>query len=285
MSFLKKVKSVKENNIDIADVELSYNEREYNYFLNLFNIKKNREPKRLQGRYAGFCPRLNYFLSKESTVEHDSLSSTLFKEIGNTVERVLIDGLMNNNKLLASNFKLDDFNNEDLNIGGIIDFIYKDNEHQITIGECKTIKDLESFKTNKQYIAQALLYSAITGIDKVNLFLVSRKVIEKFEQPIAMEIIPLNTSYDSLLEIMINVFFSQECIRNNYLPARFSEFRKTIECKHCPFIEQCYNTKIEMTEELEELHYNLMVNATDKAQQFLHYNKRQERLNKFLTLI
>lgn len=279
MSFLTKLNTPVLPNTNKSS---NYEEMEYNYLLDLnSDIITKQKRERLLASYAGFCARKNYYLAQSSVEDTDNLSSKLYKNIGLAIEDTISKGLINNNKLIAFQHKLE-ITDQCLNIGGVIDYVYLDNANNITIGECKSVKELSSEKGKGYTVTlahkvQSLIYSAYTGIDNVNLIVVSRKVIESFQQPVAMGIFNLDTSYEELLKVMTTAYYSQLCIDNNIIPIKDSTFRKTIECKYCPFLDICSTSE----DKLE--HSDILEEADELAKVFL--SNRNERFNTFKKLL
>lgn len=214
---------------------------------------------------SAYCSRYNA-LSLDTEVNNDSEPSlALYASLGNCIESFVSDALLKSNRLIDTQFKPklhpDD---PEIKLSGIIDILYKNELNQLAILEVKSTSRIASqdklyhkkdgtlgkSKTTGiieqgpsiAHRTQAEIYAALTGILDVSILYISRNVIENYGDGIAHHIYKVDTSYQNMFNTVLELYYAQLCNTNKIIPSRPLGFRKSVECKYCDLLNDCWST-------------------------------------------
>lgn len=212
----------------------------------------------LYGASAAWCPRQNFFLTKDWDFgSTDSPSSNLYMSIGNGIEDAICDGLTRKGRLLFNNLYLPPM---DPKVSGKIDIVYIDQDDQIAIGEIKSCGTLPS-KPKESHLTQLLTYAAVGGYDRCNLIYVSRNVADQHGN-ILLRVFNIKIDDDTMLDILERVCLSQKVRDENWMPNPPATFTKAT-CFYCQFKDVCWGDKQHLLRQFETL------SSADYAQKLL----------------
>jgi len=195
----------------------------------------------LYGSDAGLCPRKNVFYSQNVWYPFFMQPSTrTYMAIGVALENLLGEALKEHGRLLAANPYLVEM--PEVKIRGKIDFIILDHQDEVALVEVKSCGDLP-LSPNPQHLAQIEMYCAVSGVHKAYLTYISRKVQDQahWGPDIAIRTFPIDCSEAALTHRLFIAVFSQLCIEAASLPNIPASFRKTLECRYCPFLDFCWS--------------------------------------------
>jgi len=233
--------------------------------------------KRPYASSVGYCPRQNFLFSKpQKQLNHFSAPNAIYMGIGNGVEEFLYRRFEENDKALASNIYLPDLRPEwnEIDIGGKIDIVGLDHNDEIAIWEVKTCGKLP-VEPKLSHLRQVQVYSIFGGFNRANLIYFSRDVIEWPNTELQVRNFVIDTSYEALFPVTKQVFYTFEALALGILPNQAGGFRKSSECKYCPFKDECHSFHFEMVYETldEDGHNELWAIAEKKANSFWDFRE------------
>jgi hypothetical protein len=203
------------------------------WFTQLLENEKPKVASRpyLYGSDAGFCARRNVFLQKNDSIDAMVNSAGRgYMAIGVAFENLLSDALLRNRRLLAQGMRIVEM--PELKISGKMDLLVLDPDSKLALLEVKTCGDLP-VEPKPDHHAQVKTYAAVTGIDRVHLVYMSRKLQPL--QPIPLRVFPIDVSYDSMHSVLTTACLSQRCVSIGKVPPVPDSFRKHTECHWCEF--------------------------------------------------
>jgi len=160
----------------------------------------------------------------------------LYQGIGNGVETELVAAAERKGILLGTQVKLP--TPRGIDIGGFIDLIAIGSDGSPVLFEIKTCTNLPT-KIKPEHAAQAATYWLFSGMDRVEVVYVSRKV-QNFPDPTPLIKTFLfdPTEYGNEIN---NVFVTLETFNASKPPQRQPHFSKNRECMFCDFAVRCWN--------------------------------------------
>jgi len=187
--------------------------------------------KHFYGATAAFCPRQNFLMFRDwPNAKNTSSTSSLYMNIGNGIEAALVNALVRNDKLFATNIYIPKVEPK---ISGKVDLVYIDNLGRLTLGEVKSCGKLP-YEPKFGHLWQTYCYSAVTGIQNVNIIYVSRNVLGE-NMKIAMRVFPVEID-ERILKLVFNkVMIAKTAIDGEWIPPIPADFRKSYECGFCMF--------------------------------------------------
>jgi glutaredoxin len=253
----------------------------------LYGIKKTYIDKKRDyatGKNAGYCPRMAYLNSKmENEVTLEALP-LVTASMGKAYEDIMLKSLQEQGTLFGYDLTLNNntFPVPHLNFYGTIDAVVKDDNEKLFVVDFKTKNSVDDdTKATPADIAQLSSYCALTGLPGSLIYL-SRKVNESYNT-IGYKVVQLDIDYKHILHIM---FFSSLCIRNNILPPKPKNFKKTVHCSYCSFLPFCYedkeipfaynNVTKEAYEESEKYAIDYFTNIDEHRERFINKVKSNE---------
>lgn len=194
----------------------------------------------LYGSDAGLCPRKNVFYSQNDSVPFQMQPSTrTYMAVGVALENLLAEGLTEKGRLVTQNPYLVAI--PEAKVRGKIDLVVFDHEDELALIEVKSCGDLPN-QPSSQHLAQIQTYCAISGIHRGWLTYISRKVQDQtaWGPNIAIRTFKVDVSEEALKGRLFTIIFSDLCIKSSKLPKVNATFRKTEECRYCPFLDFCW---------------------------------------------
>ena len=194
----------------------------------------------LYGSDAGLCARKNVFYSRNSWSPFNMQPSTrTYMAIGVALENLLAEGLKEKGKLIAQNPYLVAM--PEVKIRGKIDLVIFDSEDELALVEVKSCGELPS-APNPQHLAQIQLYCAVSGVHRAWLTYISRKVQDQnaWGPNISIRSFRVDTGEIPLTYRLYVALLSNLAISKGKLPLPPAHFRKTEECRYCPFLDFCW---------------------------------------------
>lgn len=132
---------------------------------------------------AGYCPTANWFMGDTKGEYIVGASMKLYQGIGNGVEAELVAGAERSGILLGTQVKMP--TPSGIDIGGFIDLVAIGPDGSPTLYEIKTCTNIPA-KIKPEHAAQAATYWLFSGIDRVEVIYVSRKV-QNFPDPTPLD--------------------------------------------------------------------------------------------------
>ena len=185
---------------------------------------------------AGYCPTANWFMGDTKGEYIVGASMKLYQGIGNGVEEELVKGAERKGILLGTQVKMP--TPKGVDIGGFIDLIALGADGSPTLFEIKTCTNLPT-KIKPEHAAQAATYWLFSGMERVEVIYVSRKV-QNFPDPTplikAFQFDP--TEWQNEID---NVFVTLETFNTSKPPQRPAHFVKNRQCMFCDFANRCWD--------------------------------------------
>jgi len=179
-------------------------------------------------------------------------------------------------QLIFKEFKLPP--TEDPSIRGIIDAIFFGPSDKILAMEVKSCGNLPA-KPQLAHEMQALLYSALVGLDIVVLY-VSRKVAG-YDGKLMLKSFDIEATEEILVHALTQPCLAYFAYQDEVLPPIPAGFKDEKDCRFCPFIEECWgDDEEELPEANEDLLDELYDLATGRAEEL--YDFRGDRRNGIL---
>jgi len=186
---------------------------------------------------------------------------------------MVTDALHKSGHLIFKEFKLPP--TEDPSIRGIIDAIFFGPSDKILAMEIKSCGNLPA-KPQSAHEMQALLYSALVGLDIVILY-VSRKVAG-YDGKLMLKSFDIETTKEAIIHALTQPCLAYFAYQDGVLPPIPAGFDREQDCRFCPFIEECWG---EDEEELPEIDKDLLDElydlAIERAEEI--YDFREDRRN------
>ena len=185
---------------------------------------------------AGYCPTANWFMGDSKGEFVVGASMKLYQGIGNGVEAEIVAAAERKGIMLGTQVKLPTPSGVD--IGGFIDLIAIGNDGSPTLYEIKTCTNLPN-KIKPEHAAQAATYWLFSGMERVELIYVSRKV-QNFPDPTPLiktfQFDP--TEWQGEID---NVFKTLATFNGAKPPQRPAHFVKNRQCMFCDFANRCWD--------------------------------------------
>lgn len=197
----------------------------------------------LYGSDAGLCARKNVFYSQNDSVPFIMQPSTrTYMAIGVALENLLAEALKDAGRLIAQNPYL--IAMPEVKVRGKIDLVIFDMEDELALVEVKSCGELPT-EPNPQHLAQIQTYCAISGVHRAYLTYISRKVQgnSSWGPNVDIRSFRVDTDKDSLYFRLYTVALSDLAIKEKKLPLINPTFRKTLECRYCPFLNYCWRSE------------------------------------------
>lgn len=187
----------------------------------------------LYGSSAGKCQREN-FLSAQEKPLGDILStmtpaSYLYMGIGDGIEKALVNGLTNADRLFGDNVYLPVSNPV---VRGKMDIVFLDGDDNIALGEIKSCGNLP-MAPKPDHLAQATTYASISGHNNVHVIYVSRSVVNK-DGSVAIKAFKVDTSEAILRKNMQIIVESGTAIKSGFIPPIPEHMHKSA-CYFCQY--------------------------------------------------
>lgn len=244
----------------------------------LADFEKRSRGGRLYASEAGYCERQGTVLAITESHELSSASSTMYKLLGDSIEKLVLDALYTQDVLLFRQFHIPEVG---LDLGGYIDAIVYLNG-KITALEVKSCGQLPS-SPKPQHLHQAAIYSAITGLPAI-LYYVSRHVAGydgTLKQ--AEFFIPVNGEVQR--NALYRAALSHLCVLEGVTPNKPSHLKDEGDCGFCPLKPQCWHDaeRLGWPEDISpSLAMSLTREATALVDDLLSREATQERRNGIL---
>jgi hypothetical protein len=185
---------------------------------------------------AGYCPTANWFMGDSKGEFVVGASMKLYQGIGNGVEAEIVAAAERKGIMLGTQVKLPTPFGVD--IGGFIDLIAIGSDGSPTLYEIKTCTNLPN-KIKPEHAAQAATYWLFSGMERVEIIYVSRKV-QNFPDPTPLiktfQFDP--TEWSNEIE---NVFTTLATFNGAKPPQRPPHFVKNRQCMFCDFANRCWD--------------------------------------------
>ena len=185
---------------------------------------------------AGYCPTANWFMGDSKGEFVVGASMKLYQGIGNGVEAEIVAAAERKGIMLGTQVKLPTPFGVD--IGGFIDLIAIGSDGSPTLYEIKTCTNLPN-KIKPEHAAQAATYWLFSGMERVELIYVSRKV-QNFPDPTPLiktfQFDP--TEWENEIN---NVFVTLATFNGAKPPQRPPHFVKNRQCMFCDFANRCWD--------------------------------------------
>lgn len=186
---------------------------------------------------SGYCERQTAFnLTFKGEIKQDA-STTIYFEIGNTLESLVLNALENQGILMFRQFDIPDIG---LNLGGRIDGIYRYPNDKIRLLEIKSCGKLP-IKPFKEHIAQLSVYSAILGLESA--FVYASRDVANYDGSLLMRQFNLDQTPDGLRETLFRVIYGKLCAERGVMPQIPLHIRRPTDCGFCKFKEICWDDK------------------------------------------
>lgn len=235
----------------------------------------------LRGTGASFCPRQNYFNSKEWDFKSkNSASAQAYMAFGNGLEEGICKGLIRKNRLLVNNQWLPEF--EAVKVSGKIDLIYLDSSNKLALGEIKTCGELPN-KGKPEHVSQAESYAAIAGFDRMNLIYFSRNVMDRTGN-LLIKVFQIDTSKENMIRALSSMIYSKMAIEENFKPYIPLGFHKTTTCLYCKFNDFCWGKAKEDYKSLDADKDSEKWVQAEEIGKILYAERNQRRLQMFLNM-
>lgn len=200
----------------------------------LISSRRVERVGRLHARDTGLCERQGTLSALQDGMIVDNPQSKSFFALGNAIEDLVLTSLFVTGNLLFKNYKIPDIG---INLGGAIDGIVYLND-KIRILEIKSCGKLPD-KPKPEHVAQALMYSAITGLHST-VFYFSRYVIDKWGGPVLMKQFDLDENIELGKKALWRAIFASIAVKENLIPDKPVHLKKS-DCGFCPFVSNCWN--------------------------------------------
>lgn len=225
------------------------------------NIQKRN---RMWASSAGLCIRRNT-LQNDPLVEtlHDNTDSVrhMYQEIGKSYEAEIIQSFRNLGVLRFADYKLPELkNDEELNIGGKVDFIIEYQNELIGV-EVKTRGS--DLKIKESDIKQAQIYHLITGLPFY--VLIADRNIQKYgREGLNARAVKVEMRHDERLDLVTHLILSEHLIKRGVIMPFDNNIYESKVCENCPFFNVC--PKYRLNDKIET---DLIYKAEQAAMKFL----------------
>lgn len=243
------------------------------------SVKRTNQNGRMYASTSGFCERQTALsMTFDGDTEYESASSGYF-EVGLAIESVVLKALRQENTLLFSQLETPDIG---LNLGGKIDGVYRLDNDKIRLLEIKSCGALPS-KPSSEHLAQANLYTAITGLPATLLYF-SRN-IANFAGEIQMRKFELDTQSD-IYNSMFKAIYGKVCADKGLMPDIPDEITKPGHCGFCRFKNICWDFEPSHLESMSNSeiseNYHLTKELTDDMMSEVKLEQRRNGVLKHL---
>ena len=194
---------------------------------------------------AGFCPRQAALKSRGGGEIDNPASFNAYCELGNTIEALVLGALTSTGNLLFKQYRIPDIG---LNLGGKIDGIIV-SDGKLRVLEIKSCGELPKTDPKPEHKAQALIYSAVTGLPASVLYF-SRDVVD-FKGSLMLKEFPLDDLVDEKRATIYRAALAYFSTRKGILPDIPSHLTTAKDCGHCPFKDFCWDGVATVTTDLK----------------------------------
>lgn len=185
---------------------------------------------------AGMCPRQAALKSQGKGEIDNPASFNAYCELGNTIEDLVVKSLEREKALLFTQYRIPDIG---INLGGKIDVIAVV-KGKLRIIEVKSCGELPKKEAKAEHQAQALIYSAVTGLPASVLYF-SRNVWDFKDNKLMLKEIPLDDMLEEKRAVIYRASLAYYSTRKGYLPDIPSHIMKKSDCGFCPFKSFCWD--------------------------------------------
>lgn len=185
---------------------------------------------------AGYCPTANWFMGDSKGDFVVPATMKIYQGIGNGVEAEIVAAAERKGIMLGTQVKLPTPSGVD--IGGFIDLIAIGSDGSPTLYEIKTCTNLPN-KIKPEHAAQAATYWLFSGMERVELIYVSRKV-QNFPDPTPL-IKTFQFDHTEWQGEIDNVFKTLATFNGAKPPQRPAHFVKNRQCMFCDFANRCWD--------------------------------------------
>lgn len=243
------------------------------------SIRKANQNGRMYASTSGFCERQTALsMTFEGDTEYEAASAGYF-EIGLAVESVILKALRSQDVLLFSQLETPDIR---LNLGGKIDGVYRLDNDKIRLLEVKSCGALPN-KPHAEHLAQANLYTAITGLPATLLYF-SRNVAN-FAGEIQMRLFELDNQ-DDIYRSMLKTVYGKICADKGLMPDIPEEITRPSHCGFCRFKNICWDGEPSHLEPMSDSEYkenwDLTIKMTDDMMSSIKVEQRRNGVLKHL---
>lgn len=208
---------------------------------------------------GSYCPRQavkHFHTTRKGTI---TPASRAYMTLGISIHDMVTDALYKTNRLIFKEFKLP--LREKPDIRGVVDAIYFGADDKINGMEVKSCGNLPR-RPREEAEQQALIYSALTGLDFTILYL-SRKVAG-WDQKLMVKSFDVECSEEAMHNALTKVCIGYFAEAKGVLPEIPPTFKKDTHCRFCPFADECWDGE---EEDKPTADTALMGQIWDKAEQ------------------
>jgi hypothetical protein len=183
----------------------------------------------------------------------------MYMRMGSAIHGVITDALHKSGNLIFKEFRLPPSKDPDMR--GLIDAIIFGPSNSIVGLEIKSCGNIPA-KPKDDHLAQALLYSAVSGLD-MHVVYVSRKVAG-FDGKLMLKSFEVETTTRAMTNALAKVCLALYGYEMDKLPPIPMGFSKDEQCGFCPFTNECWEGAEEAWPTLEGAVLNEVYDRAEK---------------------
>lgn len=255
------------------------------YLVNMMSWEEELEGRRRPyASTVAYCPRQNYhFALPQDEMNVFGPESVAYMGFGIGFEDFLYRRMVEEGKAFLSNPYLPHISDEweGIDVGGRIDIVGWDHKDELAIWEVKTCGKLPT-EPKLNHLRQIQTYAILGGFDNAYLIYQSRDVMDWRIKELKFRVFTVDTSREALLDVTAQIFYTFASLDGGWLPSKPSSFRKSTECRYCPFKDECWGAEwagihepLPLEDDLEEKQI-----ARKKAEEYFDW--RPNALRRFL---
>lgn len=188
---------------------------------------------------AAYCSRKSVLFATRDGENIGNAAGKFYMETGTTVHRIIQQAFQRSGILVEAERRIN-LTYKGIELRGMVDAIVEVDD-ELKVVEIKTCGALPG-KPKKEHLHQALTYALITGIYKVVIFYMSRKVAS-FDgrlECVEFEIDVTPVQLDMVAEILATSFIGTE---EKVIPPIPLYIASQGDCGFCPFTKICWGTE------------------------------------------
>lgn len=230
---------------------------------------------RIHASSSGYCARRGALEATYTGDKEFEATSALYFKLGIALEEAVLDSLNKQKRLFFSQYHLPE---TPINLGGKVDGItlYNGKLHTLEIKSCGTLPT----KPSLEYLSQLYIYSAVTGLPGLLLY-VSRHVQDyKTGNSLKMKYFDMGFNLAESKRVIKSCATAYFCSKNGLLPEIPEYITSEKDCGYCYFKDRCWGMEMPHLEPMTEIEDKHIAATVDKfTEHFMSPDEIKKRRN------
>ncbi len=200
----------------------------------LMSVEDQDRTGRIYASDGGLCERAGVLKASTKTTLQHSATMRVYAELGNAIEKIVVDSLASQGLVLFRQYHLPDVN---LNLGGYVDavIVHKGGLWVLEVKSCSSLPK----EPKPLHATQAAAYSAIMGLPAI-VYYQSRSVAN-YKNELSTTEFELPAGAQLQRDVIWRIAYANLAYQAKVLPKIPMHMADADDCGYCPFVPFCWS--------------------------------------------